>query len=226
MNQPASKQDVYNPYDDPQWAGKQMVAFYDITNEAREQGFNFARAMTLPVDHNVWDINTSNSVGDYRDLPDTPGAENTESTAPETGGKSLLETVLDYLAAPERSERGIVIQKLNDVGFFTADNDDARRQAVNTVLAAYAQDCPSGAERARQALGNHLTPNTKTVRITIDVVVDDPTDSIGHGPSDYSVTYDFVNIVNSALNGRLGNWTLAKPIAYTEYTAQPDKEGA
>lgn len=158
MTKPASKQEVYNPYTDPQWADQQMVSYYEIKEAAKRQGFSFTRALTLPVDPNFYSIDHAEFVGVYDNLPDAPAP--TVPTA--VGGKTIVETALEYLASPDRSERLEVLQRLNSAGFFAEPaTTEYRVTVIRELIDEYAEDCASGAQRAREWfagwLGNEVS---------------------------------------------------------------------
>jgi hypothetical protein len=177
MSIPLSKQFVYNPYNDLQWGGRSMVPYFDIVKAAKVQGYDFTRANAIPVDNHVYDVETNAVVCRWDDLPDElPDPSQLlnftfTTTADKTPEKSITERVVAYLADPDRSEPIAVLSSLTEAGFFKATDEAERLDVIETVLNEYEDTCPDGAYRARKALG--LVPGDQTIRITLDIHMDD-----------------------------------------------------
>lgn len=117
---------------------------------------------------------------------------------------SITKAVSEYLAEPSRSERAIVVRKLNEAGFFSATTVQDMEKALKTVLEQYGRSCPSGADRAREFLTSKNILLGEDMKTTIRVIVDLDVEGMKAGELDWLIVENMRTLLRTSIqNGDL-----------------------
>lgn len=188
--------DIYNPNADPQWDGQDIVPWFSVRQEALRLEKPYARVRSTQRDNNVYSVATSAIVCSADAVQERPVVVEQPEAVTAPSGSDLLTAVMTYLASPERSDRGDVIEKLHNEEFFDASDDQERRVALRRMLNDV---CEDGRSKAEEYLAPWLTSTKRTVRVVLDLTVEDVAEEI-------SENYD----------GDIGDWLYALVTDHSE----------